>query len=67
MSTDIQTRSAQIYQFPIGGRDGLNRGMSNSAFAVESGARLAEGVLGGSGWYHDEAIREAEPARTPSH
>ncbi len=55
MATDISSAvsgSAQIYQFPVGGRDGLRARQQPPVMA--SPVKVA---VGGS-WYHDEAIRE---------
>ncbi len=54
--------SARIYQFPARGRfasDG--RGDDQSATNLSS-PRVAR-IASGSGWYHDEAIQEAERPR----
>jgi hypothetical protein len=56
--------SATIYTFPPRGRFAANVQQFNSPGKVElpRGVKLASG----SGWYHDEAIRESERARKPS-
>jgi hypothetical protein len=51
-------RTAQILQFPVGGR----RSRAQHSAAAEAGELLAQRVsdaLGGA-WYHEAAIREAE-------
>jgi hypothetical protein len=54
MPTNAPRETATIYQFPVGGRAGLARRSPEAA-------RFADlpTVSYGSGWYHDEAIREA--------
>jgi hypothetical protein len=49
--------SATIYQFPVGGRAGIERrGASKHSLAVVS-------ISHGNSWYHEEAVREAELPR----
>jgi hypothetical protein len=54
--------TAKIYHFPKGGRAGLSGGRYDAEpaknVATSHVARVASG-----GWYHEEAIREAERAR----
>ncbi len=57
--TSLNQGSAQIYQFPTGGRAGLKRKQQDLG-ASELAKRLPN-VPHGS-WYHDEAI-EAERVR----
>jgi hypothetical protein len=60
--TNTQHReTAKIYQFPAGGRDAL-RGRRTVIAPIDEATRLhaQRPVVGGS-WYHEEAIREAEP------
>jgi hypothetical protein len=59
--TTLPIGSAQIYQFPAGGRAGVNRSRQQ-ATASEYTARLPKIAFGG-GWYHDEAIQDADRAR----
>ncbi|MGE5158906.1 MAG: DUF2735 domain-containing protein [Gemmatimonas sp.] len=63
MTTSPSHGSAKIYQFPVGGRAALGgRRYGESKAAIEQkmpGA--AETVCSGS-WYHEEAIREANPS-----
>jgi hypothetical protein len=61
MTGKLQRESAKIYQFPAGGRAGLEaerNALRNSADPTEPRADI---VFGG-GWYHDEAVKEAELA-----
>lgn len=56
--TANQTReSAQIFQFPVGGRAGMKRDLTNVQ------APRIDIAVGGS-WYHEEAIRDDKPIRT---
>lgn len=63
MNTPDKRQSAQIYQFPIGGRGAA------SSRAVTVGAALHTDVADiapvecGSGWYHEAAIRQTDPSR----
>jgi uncharacterized protein DUF2735 len=56
MTTSTERESATIYQFPLRGR------YAASAKASEPAA-TAPRIVFGTGWYHDEAIREAERVR----
>jgi hypothetical protein len=61
MSTNLNQESARIYQFPAGGRAALGgRSYGKSKPAIDQ-ARVNEVVCSGS-WYHEEAIREADPS-----
>jgi hypothetical protein len=61
MTTNVHSGSAQIYQFPARGRFavGALREDSMPASIPALSPRVARGASG-SGWYHDEAILEAE-------
>ena len=61
MTTTSERGSAVIYAFPPRGRFATARGeqKSTTTLAPERAVKVAWG----SGWYHDEAIREAEQAR----
>ena len=54
MTTSSVRGSAKIYEFPLRRRA--------QAKAVEADVPLVAGDFG-SGWYHEAALREAEPAR----
>jgi hypothetical protein len=57
-SPSPQPQSATIYQFPPRGRFAVaNRG-------AEVASQPNVGVALGSAWYHDDAIADAERART---
>jgi hypothetical protein len=62
MQTNVNQGSANIYQFPAGGRAGLNgRGYGETKLALDKSApRVNETICSGS-WYHEEAIKEANP------
>lgn len=55
MTTNVQT-SATIYQFPVGGRRGLNRDQQKPDLTV---AQVAAAAVGGA-WYHEAAIQDAK-------
>ncbi len=59
MTVNQGRESAQVFQFPVGGRAGLKRDLPN----VPAVPRLADIAVGGS-WYHEEAIRDDKPTRT---
>ncbi|MDO8875498.1 MAG: DUF2735 domain-containing protein [Pseudolabrys sp.] len=54
MTANQSKESAQIFQFPVGGRAGLR---TTRELATVSAPRMANVAVGGS-WYHEEAIRE---------
>jgi hypothetical protein len=64
MTTNVQSGSAKIYQFPARGRfiAGALREDSKSALVPALSPRIAR-TASGSGWYHEEAILEAERTR----
>jgi hypothetical protein len=58
MTTGNLSRSAKIYQFPVGGRAAL------SSHETKPAADMAPPhIVFGSGWYHEEAVQDAEKAR----
>jgi uncharacterized protein DUF2735 len=67
MTTDFQRGSAQIYQFPVGGRRALGgqgeAGRSGESAPVPSptSLRFADAAFGGA-WYHEQAVQDAERA-----
>jgi len=54
MRTNIPRASAQIVQFPIGGRAGLAR---RAELRASETLEVNPAVIFGS-WYHEEAIKE---------
>jgi hypothetical protein len=64
MSANLNQGSARIYQFPAGGRAALRGRSYGEAKAVTETPRVNEAVCSGS-WYHEEAIREAQPQTKP--
>ncbi len=50
--------SAEIIQFPAGGRAGANRNRQAAKQAQEHAPAFAK-VMSGGGWYHEEAIQDA--------
>jgi hypothetical protein len=64
MTTNYPQESAQIYQFPAGGRAALGgkRYDESTRAGVQTVPRVNEAVCSGS-WYHEEAIRDAERGR----
>lgn len=64
MNTNLNQRSAKIYQFPAGGRAALGKSRQTEVKAdTDPGwPSLGEAVYSGS-WYHEAAIEESKPAR----
>lgn len=54
MTANQSRESAQIFQFPVGGRAGLR---TTRELAPAPAPRMANVAAGGS-WYHEEAIRD---------
>lgn len=53
-------KSAEIIQFPAGGRAGLNSRRAETGTTQDYVMpRFASAVSGGA-WYHEEAVREGE-------
>lgn len=61
MTAKTQRESAKIYQFPKGGRAGLEAERTALRQAQEPQTPVAN-IVFGSGWYHDEAVLEVQPA-----
>jgi hypothetical protein len=53
MATELNREPAKIYQFPLRGRF-AGHGLADESIAAASYSSPSFG----SGWYHDEAIRE---------
>ncbi len=62
MTTSSFGGTAKIYQFPAGGRAGLNANRYETKHADPFVSRVAT-VASGGAWYHEEAVREAEHRR----
>ena len=61
MTTEVNGGSAIIYAFPARGRFAVGHDVTKPA-ATLSSERAAKSVCS-SGWYHEEAIQDAERAR----
>jgi len=59
MTANQSRETAQIFQFPVGGRAGLKRDLPK----VANAPRMADIAVGES-WYHEEAIRDEKPTRS---
>ena len=55
MTVDAQRETATIHTFPARGRFAVS---GEGKDAARQSARSAAPIVMGSGWYHDEAIRE---------
>jgi hypothetical protein len=62
MNPSFHQGSAEIYQFPVGGRASL--GIRRNDTPVVDAPRVTEAACG-SGWYHEAAIEDAK--RTGEH
>jgi hypothetical protein len=60
MTTDTHQPTAQIIQFPAGGRKVLNAKCDDVSFAAELRTVRAPAIAFGSSRYHDDAIQEAK-------
>ena len=63
LNRDSNTRSATIYQFPAGGRTGLDARYNREAGTnLATAARVNQAICSDS-WYHQAAIDESKQAR----
>lgn len=62
MKTSSDRTSAQIYQFPVRGRFAAS--IARDEMAAKPSTPQAVKAAGGSGWYHEAAIEDAESARS---
>jgi hypothetical protein len=59
MTANHERASAQIFQFPVGGRAGLARPRD---FGKGAAAKpLLADIAVGDSWYHEQAIRDEQP------
>lgn len=56
MNTNARRESAEIFQFPTGGRAGVAARSTAARQAAEIPAHVANIAFGS--WYHEEAVRE---------
>ena len=63
MTANIYGHTAKIYQFPAGGKAGLGDGREQVKPIADLKPQRFVDAAGGSGWYHEAAIQEAERAR----
>ena len=61
--TDLHRGSAQIYQFPARGRFAADAHREDAKPAANLSSPHAVKAAVGSGWYHEQAIEEAERER----
>ena len=63
MTTNSSQRSAEIYQFPVGGRKAVvERRAESKPVAELKPPRAATETFGGA-WYHDAAIQDSKKVR----
>ena len=62
MDTNFDRPSAKIYQFPVKNRRFEARDVLENSAPRRGPAAVCE-IESGSGWYHQEAIRQADPTR----
>lgn len=65
MNTTLNQGSAQIYQFPVGGRAALGGRSSREAKSNDQYSPRVNEALCSDSWYHEEAIRESQPGFKP--
>lgn len=63
MTENNHRSTAQIYQFPMGGRSGLTARRDSYKPAGEVIPEVSARVAIGGSWYHEEAVREADTSR----
>jgi hypothetical protein len=64
MDTGLNQGSAQIYQFPVGGRASLaGRRHGDTRSALEVAASQVNRADCFDSWYHQAAIEESKPVR----
>jgi hypothetical protein len=66
MNTSFNQGSARIYQFPVGGRSGLQSSFGEHRHdEIKTVADLAPSRVAtvGGAWYHEAAIQESKPVR----
>lgn len=64
MNASFGRGSAEIYQFPPGGRAAFGR--NSETKSVEQTTPSVNEVLSSGCWYHEAAIQEAQPSFKPS-
>jgi len=64
MTMNSQRASATIYQFPPRGRFAAAEQRDASRAAINPMLQRAAQAAVASAWYHEDAIRDAEPTRT---
>ena len=69
MADEAARETARIYQFPVRVRPGSvpepKADTRQAAVRTDTGSAQIAYAACGSGWYHDAAIQETEPARKP--
>ena len=69
MTHEPARETARIYQFPVRVRHASSSDMKadsrQSPARTDAGSAQIAYAACGSGWYHDAAIQETEPARKP--
>lgn len=63
MATTLQRGSATIAQFPLRGRFAVGSDRDEANSATNLVALRAPKTVYGSGWYHEEAIQDADRPR----
>ena len=61
MNAGPHRRSAQIYQFPAGGRAALGEPCSGATSSIDQYTLHGNEALCSGSWYHEEAICESQP------
>ena len=67
MTTSIHHGSAKIYQFPVKNRATVDGHRDSVTPATLPTSQRISGAAFGDGWYHEEAVQDAERARKKLH
>ncbi|MFG1343908.1 DUF2735 domain-containing protein [Xanthobacter autotrophicus DSM 431] len=64
MTANMKRETAKIYIFPV--KSGANSGMlsKEAKWDAEIAAMGADRAVTGSSWYHEEAVKAADPRNT---
>lgn len=60
---NTKRETAQILQFPTGGKAGLKRQRDEQVFASEYREAVNQSIVFGGAWYHEEAVTDPKSTR----
>ena len=64
MATGFHRETATIYQFPVNGRDGADRKVTQAKQLVERQPPTYADCAFGGCWYHEEALHDGDALPT---